>query len=60
MPTQWLTYVGVDEINAATEKAKTLGANILKGPMEIPNIGWFTILVDPTGAPIALFQAKMG
>jgi predicted enzyme related to lactoylglutathione lyase len=24
--------------------------------MEIPHIGWMTILADPTGATIALFQ----
>jgi hypothetical protein len=56
MPTFWLAYVGVEDINASTEKAKSLGATIHKGPMEIPNIGWMTILVDPTGATIALFQ----
>jgi predicted enzyme related to lactoylglutathione lyase len=56
MPTFWLAYVGVEDINAATEKAKSLGAAIHKGPMEIPTIGWFTILADPTGATIALFQ----
>jgi predicted enzyme related to lactoylglutathione lyase len=57
-PTAWLAYVGVDDINASTEKAKSLGATIYNGPMEIPNIGWFTVLGDPTGATIALFQPK--
>jgi len=56
MPTFWLAYVGVEDINASTEKAKSLGATIHKGPMEIPNVGWATILADPTGATIALFQ----
>jgi len=60
MPTFWLAYVGVDDINAATEKAKSLGATIHKGPDEIPNVGWMTILVDPGGATIALFQPKPG
>jgi uncharacterized protein len=59
-PTMWLAYVGVEDINAATEKAKSLGATIHKGPMDIPNVGWATILVDPTGATIALFQPKPG
>ncbi len=58
VPTAWLAYVGVDDIKAATEKAKSLGATIHKGPDEIPNIGWFTVLSDPTGATIALFQPK--
>jgi predicted enzyme related to lactoylglutathione lyase len=55
-PTAWLAYVGVEDINASTEKAKSLGATILNGPMEIPNVGWATVLQDPTGAGIALFQ----
>ena len=58
-PTAWLAYVGVEDINTATDKAKSLGATIHKGPMEIPNVGWATILADPTGATIALFQPKM-
>ena len=56
MPTAWLAYVGVEDINASTEKAKSLGATIINGPMEIPNVGWMTHLQDPTGATIALFQ----
>ena len=59
-PTMWLPYVGVEDINAATEKAVSLGATVHKGPMEIPNVGWMSILVDPTGATIALFQPKPG
>jgi predicted enzyme related to lactoylglutathione lyase len=58
MPTFWMAYVGVEDIKAATEKAKSLGATVHKGPEEIPHVGWFTILVDPTGATIALFQAN--
>ena len=58
MPTFWMAYVGVEDINASTEKAKSLGATIHKGPMEIPGIGWATIMADPTGATIALFQPK--
>jgi predicted enzyme related to lactoylglutathione lyase len=55
-PTMWLAYVGVDEINAATEKAVSLGAKIIRGPQEVPHMGWFSILNDPTGAMIALWQ----
>jgi hypothetical protein len=57
-PAQWLAYVGVEDIKASTEKAKSLGATVQMGPHEIPNIGWITILIDPTGVAIALFQAK--
>jgi uncharacterized protein len=56
MPTFWLAYVGVKDINASTDQAKSLGATITRGPQEIPNVGWMTILTDPTGATIALFE----
>ena len=58
-PSFWLTYVNVDDINAATAKAKSLGANFIRDVTEIPNIGWFSIFTDPTGAVLALWQAKM-
>ncbi len=58
MPPFWLAYVGVKDIHASTDKAVSLGAKIERGPMEIPNVGWMTVLVDPGGARIALFQPK--
>ena len=54
----WLAYVGVEDITASTAKAKSLGATICMGPQEIPNIGWFSILTDPTSCTIAMFQPK--
>jgi predicted enzyme related to lactoylglutathione lyase len=58
-PSMWLTYVSVDDIRASTDKAKSLGATILQDAVDIPKIGIFSILQDPTGATIALFQPKM-
>jgi uncharacterized protein len=58
-PGGWLAYVGVDDIKAATAKAKSLGAQIFVDSQEIPNIGWMTIMNDPLGSRIALFQPKM-
>jgi predicted enzyme related to lactoylglutathione lyase len=54
----WLSYVGVKDINDSTEQARSLGATILMGPQEIPDIGWMTIFTDPTGCTIAIFQPK--
>ena len=58
MPPQWLTYVQVDNLKAATAKAKSLGANIFKDSVEVPDMGSFSILADPTGAAIALWEPK--
>ena len=57
-PSGWLAYVGVDDINTATTKATSLGAKVIRGPQEVPGQGWMTILSDPTGAAIALWQPK--
>jgi predicted enzyme related to lactoylglutathione lyase len=58
-PSLWLAYVGVDDIDASTQKAKSLGATVLKDVTEIPMVGWFSIILDPTGAALALFKPKM-
>jgi uncharacterized protein len=54
----WLAYVGVEDLDVATEKSKSLGATVCMGPMEVPNVGRFTIITDPTGCNIAMFQPK--
>jgi predicted enzyme related to lactoylglutathione lyase len=55
-PSAWLAYVLVDDVAAATQKAKSLGASIAKDVTEIPNVGWFSVIVDPTGAALALWK----
>jgi len=57
-PSAWLTYVLVDDIKAATAKAKSLGAEVVQDSVEVPNMGWFSIAKDPTGAMIGLWQEK--
>jgi predicted enzyme related to lactoylglutathione lyase len=57
-PSAWLAYVNVDDINAATKKAKSLGATIVKDVTEVMGAGWLSIIVDPTGAPLGLWKAK--
>ena len=58
-PSAWLAYVLVDDIRAATGKAKSLGANIITDVTEVMGMGWLSILIDPTGAALGLWQAKM-
>jgi predicted enzyme related to lactoylglutathione lyase len=55
-PSAWLAYVLVDDASAATEKARSLGATICREVTEIPDIGRFSVITDPTGATLALWQ----
>jgi predicted enzyme related to lactoylglutathione lyase len=57
-PSSWLAYVGVDDIETATKKAKSLGATVMKDVTEVPGFGWLSIIVDPTGAMLGLWKPK--
>jgi predicted enzyme related to lactoylglutathione lyase len=54
----WLPYVLVEDVVATTEKAKSLGATVIVDVMEVPEAGWLTVFVDPTGATLGLWKPK--
>lgn len=56
VPPNWLPYIGVTDVDGTVDRAKRLGAQITAPPADIPNMGRFAVLTDPTGASIALFQ----
>lgn len=58
-PSSWMAYVLVSDVKTATAKAKTLGAQVMRDVTEVPDMGWFSIITDPTGAMLGLWQTKM-
>lgn len=58
VPPAWLAYVAVDDIAASTDKARELGATVMRDVTEIGEYGWFSVIVDPAGAAIALWKPK--
>jgi predicted enzyme related to lactoylglutathione lyase len=57
-PSVWLAYVLVDDIAASVQKAKSLGATVVKDVTEIMGAGWLSIITDPTGATLGLWKPK--
>jgi len=55
----WMPYVTVEDVDKSTKKAETLGAKVAVPPTDIPNMGRFSIITDPTGASIGLYKSKM-
>jgi predicted enzyme related to lactoylglutathione lyase len=55
-PSVWIPYVVVDDVVATTEKAKSLGAQVIRELTEVPNMGEFSIILDPTGAALGLWK----
>jgi predicted enzyme related to lactoylglutathione lyase len=54
----WLYYFVVPAIDAAVERVKAAGGQVLNGPMEVPGGAWIIQCLDPQGAMFALVAAK--
>jgi predicted enzyme related to lactoylglutathione lyase len=54
MPPSWVYYVHVDDLDAAIDRAKRLGAQVLFGPMDVPDGGRVAQLLDSQGVWFAL------
>jgi predicted enzyme related to lactoylglutathione lyase len=57
MPAHWYPYLMTPDVDATTAKAKDAGATVYLEPMDVPEVGRFSVLGDPTGATFGLFQA---
>lgn len=58
VPPHWLAYVGVDDVRAMTAKARGLGATVCLDVMEVGDFGLMSVITDPTGATLAMWQEK--
>jgi predicted enzyme related to lactoylglutathione lyase len=56
VPDNWLIYFGSADLDADVEKAKELGATVVVPPTAIPNMGRFSVIMDPQGGSFAIFQ----
>jgi len=55
-PNAWLGYVAVDDVDAKVKRAETLRGKVLAPPADIPDIGRFAVVEDPTGAVVAMIK----
>ena len=59
-PPMWNTYIAVDDVDAADERAKAAGGQVLMEPFDVMDAGRMSFVMDPTGAdgrPLAGEQA---
>jgi predicted enzyme related to lactoylglutathione lyase len=57
-PPQWLSYISVDSVNESAERARTLGGTVLMEPFDVLDVGRMAMVQDPTGAVVALWEAR--
>jgi hypothetical protein len=54
----WVYYINVEAIDAAAERVKSAGGQVINGPMEVPGGSWIVNGLDPQGAMFALVAPK--
>jgi hypothetical protein len=54
-PPHWLGHVYVADVDASLAAATRLGATVLAGPLDMPEVGRFGVMADPQGAVISLY-----
>ena len=56
-PSHWTAYVQVDSVDSACGRATAAGGKVCVPPCDIPNIGRFAVIDDPTGGHISPYQS---
>lgn len=58
-PSHWMTYIAVDDCDAAANKIKEKGGGVCVEPFDAPGVGRMSVVNDPSGATFSLITFKM-
>jgi len=58
IPPHWLCYVTVASADDAARKVTELGGKVMMAPFDVMTYGRMTVVQDPTGATLALWEAR--
>jgi uncharacterized protein len=58
-PPHFMNYIAVDDVDEAASKAFELNGKIVVPPMDIPQVGRFCVVEDPTGAKFSMIKLQM-
>ncbi len=58
MPSHWMPYVAVDDVEAIARRVEELGGRVCVPPTDIPNTGRFCVITDPMGANISFITLQ--
>lgn len=54
--TDWSSYISVDDVDKSTSKAGEIGATVMMEPFDIPGAARMSLIRDPAGAVVSLWQ----
>lgn len=55
-PSHWTAYVAVEDVDGKARQVMDLGGKVCVPPTDIPNVGRFCVITDPTGATLSLVK----
>ncbi len=58
IPPHWMSYILVDNLQTALKKVELHGATVEVPETKVNDFGKFAIIIDPTGAHIALWESR--
>ena len=58
IPPHWNVYVTVEDVDAASAAAGEAGGTVLAGPFDVLEVGRMSVIADPAGAVLCLWEAK--
>ncbi|WP_415639046.1 VOC family protein, partial [Prescottella defluvii] len=57
-PSQWNTFLAVDDADASAAKVEPAGGRLLLPAFDVGKAGRMALVADPTGAEVGLWQAR--
>jgi len=58
LPSQWLIYITVENVDISAKKCEQSGGKIISGPNDMQGYGRYCVIQDPAGAVCALFEPQ--
>ena len=58
IPPHWNNYVTVDDVDAVSARVNELGGNLVVPPFDVMDVGRMSVLVDPVGGVLCLWEAR--
>ena len=55
-PAHWMAYVAVEDVDATAGRVEELGGKVCVPPTDIPTVGRFSVINDPSGATLSLIK----
>ncbi len=56
IPPNWTRYVTVDHVDATAKRFEEKGGKIMRPPSDIPEVGRFAVVTDPSGAVLCIMK----